>query len=130
MIYAISAVGSEFIKFGRANSVGRRLKELETACPYDLQILAVADWPDGQESAIHAYLDASYQKLEWFRDGELTRKVIAWLLDAENGLNDFQREFVLSRKFAGPVTKKAQGRRAQREQWWKANGKSIQQTRP
>jgi hypothetical protein len=56
MIYAIEAVGSGFIKFGKARSVGRRLKELETACPYDLHIIAVADWPDGAETALHLHL--------------------------------------------------------------------------
>ena len=39
MIYAIKAEGTVFIKFGKAASVGKRLKELETASPHELTII-------------------------------------------------------------------------------------------
>lgn len=94
MIYAIRAVGTKFIKFGRAASVGRRLKELDTGCPHELHIEAVADWPDGQESAIHAYLEADFEKLEWFRDGDRAAQVIAWMQAGESGLRDFRVAFL------------------------------------
>jgi hypothetical protein len=93
VIYAIRAVGTEFVKIGVASSVSRRLKELDTGCPHDLHIEAVADWPDSQESAIHRYLSAHCEKLEWFRDSERTSKVISWLQDRSAGLTRFQYEF-------------------------------------
>ena len=80
MIYAIHAVGTPFIKFGRATSVGKRLKELETGSPHDLYIVAVADWPDGAEAAVHKYLEPQAERREWFRDGERTQQLINWML--------------------------------------------------
>ena len=94
MIYAIRAVGTKFVKIGRAGSVGKRLKELDTGCPHELHIEAVADWPDGQETAIHAYLARHSEKLEWFRDGDSTATVIAWMLEGESGLRAFRVEFL------------------------------------
>lgn len=79
MIYAIKAVGTEYIKFGRASSVGRRLKELDTGCPHELEIVAVADWPNGAETAIHRLLESTFQKLEWFRGSAYSEKVVGWM---------------------------------------------------
>lgn len=90
MIYAIQAVGTEFIKIGRANSVGKRLKELETGCPHELTIVAVANWPDGAEKAIHRLLAKFNARLEWFINTEETRQVIEWMLNP-NGLELLQR---------------------------------------
>lgn len=64
MIYAIRAVGTEYIKFGKARSVGKRLAELETGCPHDLEIIAVADWPDEQEKSVHLYLESLAHRRE------------------------------------------------------------------
>jgi hypothetical protein len=143
MIYAVRAVGTEFIKFGRANNLARRLKELETGCPYELDVLAVADWPDGQESAIHSYLSETRVKLEWFMDSARAQEVIGFLNDKEHGLTAFQALFVSTARegtwryiykrsenqhlndgceLTGPAKRKAE-----REAWWRANGKSIHQ---
>lgn len=88
MIYAIHAVGTQYIKFGRAQSVGKRLKELETASPHDLHIVAVANWPDGAETAIHKHLQPHWEKGEWFRDSPDTQQVIAWMMS--NALENLQ----------------------------------------
>jgi hypothetical protein len=109
MIYAIRAVGTPYIKFGKAKSVGKRLAQLETGCPFDLHIEAVADWPDGQESAIHQYLGDDCQKFEWFRDSDKTASVLAWMC-APEGLGGFQQaftEFASARgltRFSGAVS--------------------------
>lgn len=94
MIYAIRAVGTEFVKFGKAKSVGKRLQGLETGCPFELHIEAVADWADGIESAIHQYLAEHCQKFEWFRDSDRTAQVIAWMNAGEDGLREFKSAFV------------------------------------
>jgi hypothetical protein len=94
VIYAIRAVGTEFVKIGRAKSVGRRLKELDTGCPHELHIEAVADWPDEQETAIHFYLNDHCEKFEWFRDSDSTAKVIEWLRGGESGLRSFRVAFL------------------------------------
>lgn len=86
MIYAIRAVGTEYIKFGKADSVGKRLKELETASPYELNIEAVANWPNEEERRIHRYLMSSYVRGEWFTVSERAAEVIRLFQDTTLGL--------------------------------------------
>ena len=100
MIYAIRAVGTQFVKIGRAKSVGRRLKELETGCPHELHIEAVAEWPDPQEAAIHMYLSEHCEKYEWFRDSDRTAQVIGWLNAEAHGLRQFRVAFLEFSKLA------------------------------
>ena len=96
MIYAIEAVGSEFIKFGVSGfqSPGHRLGQLQTGCPYELVVRATASWPDREEFRIHRYLQELHVRGEWFRFGPRTyavleamdgRNINGWfqLLDAE-----------------------------------------------
>lgn len=92
MIYAIEAVGTGFIKFGRATSVGKRLKELEVGCPHELHILAIAEWPDHTEPGIHRFLQASHERGEWFRASDDTALLIQCFNDREAGLTRFQFE--------------------------------------
>jgi hypothetical protein len=127
MIYAIEAVGSGFIKFGKARSVGRRLKELETACPYDLHIIAVADWPDGAETALHLHLRPVHQRGEWFKDDPLTREVLSWMLNGLAGLERLQAQIPNHRdrrklyQGATPIDP-IETRREERRAWWAARG--------
>ena len=93
MIYAVGAVGSEFIKFGKTKNISNRLKQFDTGSPFELEVLALADWEDGQESAVHLFLAADHQRLEWFKASENTSKLIAWMNDKENGLLAFQHAF-------------------------------------
>ena len=76
MIYAIRAVGTEFIKFGKAKSVGQRLHDLQCASPHALIIEAVADWPDNMERTIHSALSAFHVRGEWYRDCEDASQII------------------------------------------------------
>jgi SOS response regulatory protein OraA/RecX len=108
MIYAIRAVGIEFIKFGRATSIGRRLAELDTGCPFELEIIATADWPDGSETAIHRLLATVNQKGEWFRDGELAQSIIKWMSNVDLGLARLQSE--LRKQLGVSFEKKDSGR--------------------
>jgi hypothetical protein len=102
MIYAIRAVGTEYVKFGRAASVGKRMKELETGCPFELHIEAVASWPDGQEKAIHSYLAEHNKKYEWFRDSAKTAQVIEWMNSGDAGLREFRVAFLAHAKSNPP----------------------------
>jgi hypothetical protein len=121
MIYAIEAVGSGFIKFGRAKSVGKRLKELETACPYELNILAVVDWPDSAESAVHCYLAPESQRAEWFRDSPIVREMLTWMADGPKGLERLQAAVANRRSsWHTPISTAVEKRLAQRKAYWKA----------
>jgi hypothetical protein len=137
MIYAIEAVGSGFIKFGRAASVGKRLRELDTGCPHELHILAVADWPSGSETAIHRLLSDQCQKLEWFKDCALAKDIITWMGE-QDGLAKLHAEV---RKMGGRPKWLEEGRPKknaqpvddgipclrlmEREEWWRKHGQSL-----
>jgi hypothetical protein len=144
MIYAIRAVGTEYIKFGRASSVGRRLREMETGCPHELHIEAVADWPDGAETAIHRLLEDQCQNREWFKDCEMAKLIIEWMGNKDAGLARLHhevRKLGLTANWTGPASptradwkgpvpsalkarqlSKAQKRREERLAYWKARG--------
>lgn len=85
MIYAVrfTTGGRRFIKFGRARNVANRLKALQTSSPWRLAVMAVADWPDHEESRIHAYLWSckARKHSEWFHEGPDTDYIIALLVD-------------------------------------------------
>lgn len=100
MIYAIRALGTEYVKIGRAKSVGKRLKDLDTGCPHELHIEAIADWPEAHETAIHLYLEDHCQKLEWFKDSHRTKQVIEWLQQKDAGLRSFRVAFLEFTKHA------------------------------
>src|SRR3990167_4713784 len=76
MIYAIEAVGSRFVKFGLSRGPGGRLETLQTGCPFELVVVAVADWPNREELRIHAHLAAVHHRGEWFTDGQEVSEVI------------------------------------------------------
>ena len=127
MIYAIRAAGTPYIKFGRASSVARRIREMETGCPHDLEVLASADWPDGIEKGIHAYLDDSWQRGEWYMDSDRTAQVIAWL-KAPDGYEACKRAGIAERlnkraSWSSPVElDTVLQRRKERQDWWAAHG--------
>lgn len=93
MIYAIQAVGTQYIKFGKANSVGKRLNQLETCCPHDLHIEAVADWPDAEERKIHEYLKECLVRREWFTQCEKTAQIVQMMRDREMGLKNWRKAY-------------------------------------
>lgn len=70
MIYAIRAVDTGFVKFGKAKNPARRLLILQTGSPHKLALEAVVDWKDAEEGGIHAYLMAKgdHHQGEWFKN--------------------------------------------------------------
>lgn len=81
VIYAIRAVGTEYIKFGYTDgkTYKRRVETLQTGCPYDLEELAMCEGDYREERAIHNRLCAAgaHHRGEWFKDCEEARKIIA-----------------------------------------------------
>ena len=140
MIYAIRAVNTDFVKIGRAKSVGHRLNEIQTHSPFELEVLAVANYGDAAERIIHQYLEAQWERGEWFRLTPETWQVIEWMrLQEWSGtpLATFAPKYKQP-----PATKKqakkreraieviepetpADLRRAQRRAWWKRNGHRL-----
>lgn len=90
-IYAIKAVGTEFVKIGvtRDGQVGRRLASHQVSCPFELELIAIAGWPDTAERQIHHYLAELRERGEWFREGERLSHVLRLMADKDGGLDAF-----------------------------------------
>jgi hypothetical protein len=81
VIYAIRAVGTEYVKFGVTGreDAHRRLKMLQTGSPFELEIVATCEGGALVESYIHERLinAEAHHRGEWFRTTRETDKVIA-----------------------------------------------------
>lgn len=75
MIYAIRAVGTEFIKFGRAEDVQERLRQHQCSNPHKLELIVAGDWPDEEERKILDYLNPVRVRGEWFKTCQGTRLI-------------------------------------------------------
>lgn len=145
MIYAIRAVGTKYIKVGKAKDVAKRLVTLETGCPYELSVEAIADWPDGAETMIHKLLAEHNVKNEWFVECDLLMAIIGWMRNKDLGLARLhhearklglgswvdavkgQAEKTVGERIASaqmPKRKltKAEKRRSERISWWANRG--------
>lgn len=80
MLYAIRAIGTEFIKFGvTSGSCEKRLRFLQCGCPFELKLEAYCLGGRELETAIHYRLckAKAWHRGEWFRDCDEARKIIA-----------------------------------------------------
>jgi hypothetical protein len=79
MIYAIRAVGTDYIKFGKAIDVVKRMALLQTGCPIELQLEASCAGGYPEECWIHwqLYRARLHHRGEWFKDGEKAQEIIA-----------------------------------------------------
>lgn len=77
-VYAISAPELSIFKIGKSLHPKKRYSTLKSIFPVDLELLGyVLDTSGGYlEAWLHAYLQGSRKKGEWFRDTEETRKIV------------------------------------------------------
>lgn len=82
MIYAIRAVGTDYIKFGHAVDVQTRLDTLQIGCPFELELVAACDGDHRTETWIHWRLckAKAWHRGEWFKDCEEVKKIIFEML--------------------------------------------------
>jgi hypothetical protein len=97
VIYAIRALGTNLIKFGKAKSPESRIAILQTGCPVDLALIAVADWPDSEDFKLHIFLSEDHARGEWFKDGNRAKKALDCMRDIKHGL---ERWHQLKRKYS------------------------------
>ena len=96
MIYVLRAAGSEFVKIGVSKGIGPkmvRISELQTGCPFELVLIAQADWPHIEERRIHARLKrfGLHVRGEWFIDKTETSEIIGLLRDGHIGLDAWHK---------------------------------------
>lgn len=66
MVYFIRAVDSEFVKIGTAQDPDKRLRELQTGCPFALVVEGRLPGGVDAERMVHAKLDKHRFRGEWF----------------------------------------------------------------
>ncbi len=91
MIYAIRAVGTGFIKFGRVDhglNLDRRLKGLQIGCPFALEVVVTGPGGKDEENKIHNYLIRAglHHQGEWFKEGPAADDVISHMRVGLRGL--------------------------------------------
>jgi len=65
-VYIIHAISTNRIKIGFTTKPTERLKSLQTACPFPLQMLACWPGSEAREKRVHRYLKQFRQVGEWF----------------------------------------------------------------
>lgn len=88
MIYAIRAVGTQYIKFGFTDyGIKKRLETLQIGCPLDLEVLATCYGKRNVETWIHWMLHkaGAHHRGEWFKECKDTAAVIE-LMKADSWL--------------------------------------------
>ena len=73
-LYIIQMAVTGDFKVGRSRNVGRRLRQLQTGCPYKLRILLAAPEKGHLEREVHRHMRAHktrHARTEWFREESL-----------------------------------------------------------
>lgn len=131
MIYAISTVGAGYFKFGVSHKPGQRLANLQTACPLELVIVAVVDWPSSYEAKIHTYLEHGSIRGEWFEDSYRAQQVINFMQNNDlAGFISAHAEHVKPKEKTKPSIALAplsreERRRNERMAWWEKHGQPV-----
>ena len=77
-IYFVEAVGTGYVKIGFTRQMAsRRVRELQTASPHELRLLAWMEEFEGREATIHARFHHLRYRGEWFRLDEALRLFVA-----------------------------------------------------
>jgi hypothetical protein len=83
VIYAIRAVGTEYVKFGKAAgaNVQERLRAMQIGCPLKLEFVAVGEGGYKEERQIHLMLKAAdkHHAGEWFVMSQEVEQAIQWI---------------------------------------------------
>lgn len=100
MIYAIQALQTPYIKIGIARGSKGRLTNLQVGCPYDLVLVAEADWHNKFERVIHDYLTRCNKHIrgEWFDYSGETKRIVGLMKDGGSEADLIE----IVTKWAGP----------------------------
>jgi Meiotically up-regulated gene 113 len=101
MIYAIKAVGTEYVKIGVSRGQGPRMTRIgnmQVGCPFELVLVAQVDWPHREEKRIHGHLKRHglHVRGEWFSMSQETRIIIDLMRDGRAGLDAWYKRITPS----------------------------------
>lgn len=65
-VYAIQAMTTRYIKVGKTDRIDRRILELATGCPHELEYLGRWKADKTTETELHKHLDRYFHRGEWF----------------------------------------------------------------
>jgi hypothetical protein len=99
-LYAIRTIDAPFVKIGTAANVDKRVKELQTGCPFGLYVYSVRECEGvSEEKQMHRYLHKYRESGEWFRwEGEVIDLIKTWkrarnAKEVSNSSDNFARNF-------------------------------------
>jgi hypothetical protein len=112
-VYFVRAKDHALMKIGKATDVGRRLKEIQTSCPYELEIMGVIKCKSeahafAVEKMAHEYLENSRTHGEWFRHNNRTEAVLRVVTNRAESLKDAYQAFRAERNRTRKQRKKDQ----------------------
>lgn len=77
VIYFIEAIGTGFVKIGFTRQMaGKRMQDLQVACPHELKLLAWMEEFEPREATIHSRFHHLRHRGEWFKLDEALRSFI------------------------------------------------------
>lgn len=87
-VYFLHAIGTDLVKIGWTRCLPDRMRQLATACPFPLRLIAVATGGKDEERRFHKGFGPYRHNGEWFHVPHMMREFICFTLGCE-----FHREF-------------------------------------
>ena len=135
MIYAIRAVGTDYIKIGYTTEdlLRTRLSTLQIGCPFELEMIAAGPGTISEEQQLHVLLTAAgrHHRGEWFISSPETDQIIERLKAYQKPEVQIPPMQPARKRKLGRILEYAEEltpierRRQQRLDWWKLNGDRL-----
>ena len=93
MIYVIRILDQPLVKIGVARNPVSRLRDLQVASPFELVLVATADWMDCAEADIHLKLRDYHVRGAWFRLAGKVEELVAMMQTGQPSLEEWLLDF-------------------------------------
>lgn len=81
-VYVLSAVGSGRVKVGFTTDLSKRIEDMSTGCPFDLEVMAFIGGGRLLEQTLHEALSLHHARREWFHDNDDVRNIVVYTAHA------------------------------------------------
>lgn len=75
-VYFIRA--GDYLKIGKTDDIKKRVAQLQTGCPHDLQVVLLVPGDEREEGLSHEELKSEHVRGEWFK---ISEKTVAYMVD-------------------------------------------------